>query len=51
MFRYKLHHTIGVSNRTLGGLQLFEGMLFADDGFGDFERVDLDTAHFSVFGV
>jgi hypothetical protein len=42
---------IGKSNRTHGGLQHIFGMVFADDGFGNFQRVDLDTAHFSVFEV
>lgn len=51
MFRYALHNTIGISRRTFGGLQQIYGTFFADDGFGNFVRVDTVTANFSIFGA
>ena len=51
MIRYKLHNTLGVSHRAPCGLQQIYGVFFADDGFGNFVRIDTAVANFSIFGA
>jgi len=38
---FKLHHTIGTPQALPLGVVTIHGLLFADDGFGNFQQVDV----------
>lgn len=50
-YTFKLEHTVGIPTRLPFGLLYMHGMMFADNGFGEFISVDAPTAFYFAVGA